>query len=282
VKLLFSQWRAELQKLLLRKRTYLGFGAFVLLELVIYILVTVQGQGWFRRMIQNEGEVFEKYFSGLTLGYIVLRLSVFLLGAIYLSLVAGDVVAKESEDGNLRLILARPISRLRLLALKYASCLLYTVVMIQFISWTALGLGVILRGWGGGLFAFAPEQQFVAFYDASTGLARYAMSTVSLSLSMMMATSIAFFLSCCWRIKPAAATIVSVSYLFIDMILREGRFMEDSRHLLLTEHMSSWSMVYYETIPWALMTKHYTILGGVSLTLFVLAAVVFESRDVKS
>jgi ABC-2 type transport system permease protein len=282
MKLFFVQWRSELHKLLARKRTFLGFGAFVLLEIVMYILVTVEGQGWFRRVIQNEGEVFEKYFSGLTLGYLVLRLSIFLLGAIYLSLVAGDVVAKESEDGNLRLILARPISRLRLLTLKYASCILYTVVLIQFIAWTALLLGIILRGWGGGLFAFAPEQQFIAFYDATEGLKRYAMSTVSVSLSMMIVTSIAFFLSCCWRIKPAAATIVAISYLFIDMILREGHFVENHRGLLITEHTAAWSMVFFEEIPWAVMFQHYAKLAGVSLTLFVLAAVVFESRDVKS
>ena len=54
MKLFFIQWRSELHKLLARKRTYLGFGAFVLLEIVIYILVTVQGQGFLRRMIQNE------------------------------------------------------------------------------------------------------------------------------------------------------------------------------------------------------------------------------------
>ena len=43
MKLFFIQWRAELHKLIARKRTFLGFGAFVLLEIVMLILVTVQG-----------------------------------------------------------------------------------------------------------------------------------------------------------------------------------------------------------------------------------------------
>ena len=42
---------------------------------------------------------------------IVVHLSVLLLGAIYLALVAGDIVAKENEDGHYRLLLVRPISR---------------------------------------------------------------------------------------------------------------------------------------------------------------------------
>src|SRR5438128_435337 len=136
-----------MRKMLARKRTFLGFGAFVLLEVVLYIVFHLDKvENWFRFMIQHQGEAFESYFSALTLGYFVLRLSVFLLGAIYLTLVAGDVVAKESEDGNLRLILARPVSRLRLLALKYLGCMVYAFVLIQFISWSALGLGVLVRG----------------------------------------------------------------------------------------------------------------------------------------
>ncbi len=282
MKLFFWQLRAELWKLMARKRTYLGFGAFILLELVLLLVFRLDNvENFFRRMISRQGEAFESYFSSLTMGYLVLRLAVFLLGGIYLSLVAGDVVAKENEDGNLRLLLTRPVSRFRLLSVKFVSCLLYTGVLIQFIAWTALLLGIAVRGWGGGLFAFAPEQEFMAFYDAGPGLERYAMATVTLTLSMCTACCIAFFFSC-WRIKPAAATITALSYMFLDMILREGHFMDSYRHLLLTHYMSSWSMVFFETIPWATLFRHYAILGGVGLTLFVLGCCIFESRDIKS
>jgi len=282
MRLFFWQLSAELRKMLARKRTFLGFGAFLLLEIVLFIVFHLDKvENVFRSMIQRQGEAFDSYFSGLTLAYMVLRLSVFLLGGIYLTLVAGDVVAKESEDGNLRLILTRPVSRLRLLTVKYISCLVYTVVLIQFIAWSALGLGVLLRGWGGGLFAFAPEQEFIAFYDANEGLQRFALSTITLSLGMMGASSIAFFFSC-WKIKPSAATITALSYLMIDMILREGHFMDSYKHLLLTHYMASWSMVFFDTIPWAILIRNYSLLAGAYLTLFVLGAMVFESRDVKS
>src|ERR1700712_289903 len=109
MRLLLTQWRAEMWKLMARKRTYLGFGAFFVLEIVIYFLLSQDfGNRWLRTMIQRGGESFSQYFSGLTVGYVVLRLAIVLLGGIYLTLVAGDVLAKESEDGNLRLILARP------------------------------------------------------------------------------------------------------------------------------------------------------------------------------
>ena len=197
MRLFLQQWRAELWKLFARKRTYLGFGAFVLLEIVVFVLFHLKGgENWMRMMIQKNGEVFDRYNSGLTLAFILLVIAVVLLGSIYLALVAGDVVAKESEDGVMRLLLARPVSRLRLMIVKFASCAVYTVVLMQFIAWTALGLGVLLRGWGGGLFVFVPERSILSFFDAGEGLQRYAIGCSLLSLSMMAATSVAFFFSC--------------------------------------------------------------------------------------
>jgi ABC-2 type transport system permease protein len=269
-------------KLLARKRTYLGFGAFLLLELVIYGMYHLKGgDKWLSIVIRNNGGVFEQYNSPLTVAIIVVVFAIVLLGAIYLSLVAGDVVAKESEDGGLRLLLARPVSRLRLLSLKYASCVVYTVALVQFIVWSALALGCLLRSWGGGLFVFVPERQILSFFDAGEGLRRYATASVFLCLSMMTPTSLAFFFSC-WRIKPATATISAMSYIFIDLVLRESHVMDSHKGWLVTHHMSAWALVFSEDIPWAKIIEHYTFLGGICLSLFVLGVLLFESRDVKS
>lgn len=280
--LFLRQWRAEMWKLLARKRTYLGFGAFVLLEILIFVFYHLKGgDTWIRAMVQRNGEVFERYNSCLTLALIILIFAVILMGAIYLTLVAGDVVAKESEDGVMRLLLARPVSRLRLMTVKFASCIVYTFVLMQFITWTALVLGLILRGWGGGLFIIVPERGIVGFFDATEGLKRYALGTLMLSLSMMTTTSIAFFFSC-WRIKPATATISAMSYLLIDLVLRESHFMDNYKSWLITHHMSAWTLIFVDEIPWAILIRDYTVLIGISLTLFVCGAIAFEIRDVKS
>jgi ABC-2 type transport system permease protein len=173
VKLFFWQLSAEITKMLARKRTFLGFGAFLVLEAVIYWVLHRDGvENSFARMIAKQGGTFEKYYSALTLGFIVLVFTL-LLGSVFMTLVAGDVVAKESEDGNLRLILARPISRLRLMVVKYISCLIYGFVLMQFLVWTVLLMGVALRGWGGGMFVPSPEEGTFCLFDAGEGLVRF-------------------------------------------------------------------------------------------------------------
>lgn len=119
------------------------------------------------------------------------------------------------------------------------------------------------------------------FWEWDPGLRRYALASLFLALSMTTVSSVAFFLSC-FPIKPSAATIGALTYVLIDLILRNTGFMESYKHLLLTHHMAMWARTLAADIPWALVLRSYSVLGAVNLTLFVLGAAVFESRDLKS
>ncbi len=279
--LFLQQWYGELLKLFARQRTYIGFGAFVALELLILMLIKKFGMGPIQKAIVGSGQSFEYYFSALTVASTIMGFAIFLLGALFLSLVAGDIVAKEGEDGHMRLLLARPVSRFRLLLLKYLTCSGYAFLLVQFFAWTSFFLGLILRGWGGGYFAIVPEVSVVAFYDWGPGLARYALSSLYLGVSMTVISSIAFFLSC-FRIKPAAATIGALTYVLVDFIMRNSGFMENYQHLLVTKHMAAWGRILAENIDWPLVCRGYAVILAVNITLFTLGYAVFESRDQKS
>jgi ABC-2 type transport system permease protein len=279
--LFFQQWRAEWLKLLARKRTYLGFGAFLALEAAVLTLVHIKGAAHFKTLITRQGQVFDEYYSAPTLALILLMASVFLLGGIYMTLVSGDIVAKESEDGHMRMLLARPVSRFRLLLVKYLTCVGYTILLVQFIAWSAMLMGLAVTGWGGGFFAFVPELGIAAFYDGSVGISKYIGASIALSLSMITVTSIGFMLSCL-PIKPAAATIGALSYMLIDFILRNMGFMEDYKHLLFTHHMQAAGRVLAEEPQWPVILRSFTVLGAMNLTFFLIGVGIFDTRDLKS
>lgn len=280
--LFFYQWQGELLKLFARRRTYIGFGAFLALEIVLLIVFRLQGvERIFERLISRQGQAFGEYYSAITLAQMILGFSVLLLGAIYLALVAGDIVAKEGEDGHYRLLLVRPVTRLRLLFIKYLTSTCYTFVLIQFIAWTAFLLGLAIKGWGGGFFVMIPESGILEFYQWAEGIERYALASCFLAVSMTTVSSVAFFLSC-FPIKPAAATIGALSYILVDLILRNTGFMENYDHFLLTKHMSTWGRIYAESIPWPVLVRSFTIIAAANASLFILGTAVFESRDLKS
>ena len=143
--LFFLQLWHELVKLFARRRTYIGFGAFLFMEGAVVVgLNRPFPQRKFREMIERNGYGFEQYFSGLTLGLQMVMWTVFILGGLYLSLVAGDVVSKEVEEGTMRLMLCRPVARWRLGLQKYLACAIYTLVLTFFIGGTALAFGTLL------------------------------------------------------------------------------------------------------------------------------------------
>jgi ABC-2 type transport system permease protein len=276
----------ELYKLFARRRSLIGFLAFVVLEFVVLlVLQTEPSQKAFRQGFAQAGlpaqMMFEHYFSATTLGLIVMAASSFLLASLFLCLVGGDIVAKEAEDGVLRMVLARPIGRLRLLLIKYLSCVLYTLMLGIFIGISSWILGIVLRGWGGALFVFLPERGIFALHEGSEALVRYGLATVALSLSLITVTSVAFFFSCL-PIKPAAATILALTYLFMEFILDKIPFFEAYRPYLSVTYTSTWVNTLVKDIPWDEMARDYAILGGINLGLFTMGYLIFRRRDFKS
>lgn len=279
--LFLLQLRGEFTKLFARKRTYIGFGVFVAIELALIALLSMDSvQKSLQKVITRSGYAAEEYLSGLTLALLVLVWSVFLLASLYLALISGDLVAKEAEDGTLRMILCRPISRARLLLIKAIACMAYTVVLVVFIAGTALIAG-LLYGGTGGLFVFVPTERLFALYDFSTGLTRYAWAIPCLALSLSTISSLGFFFSC-MNVKPAAATILTLSVFLVDMILKNIPFFEDIRGWFLTSKMNAWLSVFEYHIPWESMIASYTWLMAVNASLLLLAWVIFERRDFKS
>jgi len=279
--LFFLQLQGELWKLFARKRTYIGFGAFFGLEVVILILFQLpKVQHSWRHIIEQAGYEFEGYFSGLTLAFQILFWTVFLLGGLYVALVGGDIVSKEVEDGTMRMTLCRPVSRWRVLVLKYLAGLIYTFALTFFIGLSALGIGLLRQGVGG-FFAFQPLQKLFVLYDFESGLVRYLGSLPLLGFTLVNVVSLAFMFSCC-NVKPAAATICTLTYFTTDNIFRNIPYFDSLKPWFITSHIETWYNVYRSPIPWPQLIEDLTYLAGVDATFVLIGFVIFSSRDFKS
>jgi ABC-2 type transport system permease protein len=279
--LFLLQLKGELWKLFSRKRTYLGFGIFLGLELAILLLFQLpKVQRSYRHLLENAGYGFEQYFSGITLAFQIVFGSTALLGGLYVALVAGDIVAKEVEDGTLRMTLCRPVSRLRILGVKYLACIIYTFALTFFIGLSALAVGIARQGTGG-FFVYQPLERLFVVYDFAPGLVHYLGSLVPLALSLLSVTSLGFMLSCC-NLKPAAATIATLSYFMADMIFRGIPYFEEIKHWFITTHTESWYNALRSPLPWQTMIEDYSYLLAIDATFLVIAAAIFSSRDFKS
>jgi len=114
----------------------------------------------------------------------------------------------------------------------------------------------LIYGGAGGLFAADPIEKIFALYDFWPGLERYAAAIPLLALSLLTISALGFFFSCL-PMKPAAATILTLSILFIDMILKSIPYLDSIRQWFLTYHMAAWMHVFNYQVPWESMTESY-------------------------
>lgn len=279
--LFLSQLRGELWKLFARPRTHIGFGAYLAFEVLILVLSQLPpAKRWFQHFVENQGFSAEHYASGLTLGFSIVSWTVVMLGPLFLALVTGDIVAKEVEDGTMRMILSRPVARSRVVLVRYAAALIYTGILIAFIAVTALLVGFAKSG-AGGMLVFAPREKLLALYEFGPGLQRYLLAIPLLALSFTAVSSLGFFFSCC-NVKPAAATILCLAVHFIDHILQLIPQFASLQQYFLTTHMMTWMNIYRPVVPAMEMIQDYAYLFGVDATLLVLGIAVFQSRDFKA
>ena len=278
-----QQLRCELRKLFARPRTWMGYGAFLAMEAMILTVYKLEtSQRHMRGIVERNGLEFSTYYSSLTITFTIMLLSMFLLGSIYFALVAGDIVAKENEDGNLRMVFARPISRLRLLLVKYTAVSLYTFSFVFFVGISGYAMAVTAVGWEGGLFVMEPKMKvFAAYPDWSEGAARLALSAAGIGISMITLSSIAFMFSC-FKIKPAAATIITLTILFVDMILQSFPFFRPYESYFITWRMSAWVFLMEQYISWPKIIESFVFLVGLNFSMFTIGWLAFQTRDFKT
>lgn len=276
-------WRhlkSELWKLYGKKRTYIGFVAFLLAQNAMLLAFKfTRWQSDVQRVLAGNGYIAEEYISALTVAVVMLIPQTMLLMPLYASLVGGDLVAKEAEDGTLRMMLCRPISRLRLLMAKWVAGLVFSASLVLALGGTALASASIWFPWKS-MFVFAPGMLFSAM-DANEGFRLYLTSHLLMTLNSTVILGLAFMFSCL-NIKPAAATILALTYLFINLVMESIPFFDRYEEWFLPHHFRVWLLVYSNPTPWDRVGASLCVLGAFCVTTFIIGAAVFQTRDIKS
>lgn len=276
----YHHLRNELWKLFGKKRTYIGFGAFLLAQNAM--LLAFRFTHWQRNMEQvlaGNGYLARDYVSTLTVAVVMLIPQILLLMPLYAALVGGDLVAKEAEDGTLRMILSRPISRFRLLLVKWLAGVIFAAVLALALGATALVFARLWFPWRG-MFVFAPGMVF-NLLAANEGFKLYLCSHFFLAVNASVILGLAFMFSC-FNMKPAAATILALSFLFLNLVMEGIPFFEQYQEWFLPYHFRAWLLVYAQPIPWERVGGSLLILFAYNLTSFLIGAAAFQARDIKS
>ena len=225
---------AEIRRQAARRRTQLALGFMVLLPLIVLLAFEFgsgddddNGGGQFASLVDLATS------GGLNFALFSIFVSASFLLVVVVALFCGDTVASEASWGSLRYLLAAPVPRARLLAVKLVVALLYSLAALLTLTGTALLVGTLRYGW------HPLGSTIAAEIPAGEGLLRLLGIVGYLAVIMLVVAGLAFLLSV---LTDAALGAVGGAVLLwiLSGILDQIEALGSIRTVLPTNYSEAW------------------------------------------
>ncbi|NWF49419.1 MAG: ABC transporter permease subunit [Ignavibacteriaceae bacterium] len=274
--------RIELYKIYKKWRTYIGFIAIGVLVPLIQIAMLIEGERSLNFMTRNLQQSFVfvgNLLNGYLISYIVLN-SLVIHIPFLIALVAGDLLAGEATAGTYRMLITRPVSRMKIVSSKFLAGIIYTNSLVLWLAAISLGLGVIL--FGVGELIVINSAQIIIFAKADV-LWRFLLAYGCASLSMSVVASLAFLFSSLVEnaIGPIVTTM-AVIIIFIIISAIDIDFFQNIRPYLFTNHMMVWRNFFNDPVDVKEIIDSCLVLLGHIIGFFALTAFIFKRKDILS
>lgn len=218
-----------------RRRTQIGLGFMVVLPLIVLAAFALDAGddddggsgGEFDQLAQIAVS------GGLNFTLFTLLVSSGFLLVVVVALFCGDTVASEASWGSLRYLLAVPVPRSRLLAIKLVVSFAYSLLALLTLTATALVAGTLRYGW-------SPLQAPLAgSLPPGEGLVKMLGVVGYLAISLMVVGSLAFLLSVSTD-APLGAVGGAVLLQILSNILDQITALGSLRNVLPTHFGDAW------------------------------------------
>ena len=263
--------RSELALIFGRRRNQAGMGILAAVPVIIAIAVKVstphpgRGPDFFASITSN----------GLFVALAALTIELGLFLPLAVGTIAGDSVAGEANIGTLRYLLTVPVGRTRLLAVKFAAIVIFSMVATMWVSLVGAAAGLVLFGGG--------EMTLVSGTQIGMGQAvlRVLMATIYLGLCFASLGAIGLFISTLTE-QPIGATISVVVINVMSFILDSIPQLSWLHEWLPTHWWMSFGDVLRDPIAWGDITRGLLTAAGYALVFWLAAWARFSGKDVTS
>jgi len=245
---MLSLLKIELFKIFKRPRTYIAFAVIAVIIILIQIALKFGGEEYVGLMLSGMSGSFEEIpakdiLNGYLVCFIILNLLLIHV-PILVALVAGDAIAGEANMGTLRLIAAKPFSRIKLLTVKFIASVFYTLILLVWVAVLALFVSIAVFGvnWLG-----VPRELQFNVLEADDVMWRYALAFCFAAIGLICVAALAFMLSVFSdnSIGPIVATVCVIIVFTILTQLQIPFYDESVKPYLFTTHMLGWKGFFY-------------------------------------
>jgi len=276
---MYTLVKIELYKIFRKWRTYIGFAAIGVLVPVIQTAMYFQGAHFLEFMTRSFRDSFV-FVGNLLNGYLI---AYFILGSLtihipfLIALVAGDLLAGEATAGTYRMLITRPVSRLKLVSAKFIAGLIYTNLLVLWLAIISLGLGLIIFGVG----ELIVIKDVIIIFAQNDILWRFMFAYAFAALSMSVVMALGFLFSS--LVENAIGPIVTTMTVIIIFTIFSAiniDFFRMIKPYLFTNYMSTWRLIFDDPIDYNEIIKNCLVLTGHIIGFFGIALFIFKRKDI--
>ncbi len=264
--------RSELRLIFERRRNIAGMGVLASVPIIIAVSIAIAGTPQ-----PGEGPTFlsQVTSNGLFVGLAALGAELPLFLPLAVAAISGDAVAGEANIGTLRYLLAVPVHRTRLLAVKYAAILIFTVAAVLLVAAVGVLLGFALFGTGPVTLLSGTQ------VGTLEGLWRLLLVCGYLTVCLAAFGAIGLFVSTLTE-QPIGATIAVVGLAVISQILDAIAALAPIHEYLPTHYWLAFGDLLRDPISTDLITTGMLSAAAYALIFWTAAWARFVGKDVTS
>jgi ABC-2 type transport system permease protein len=263
---IYVAYRGELFKLLAQRRTWLGFATAAIGPIVYLLLELTQGPPH-GPLTNNLGH------TGVGFALVVVKLIAVFGPAVIAALVAGDVVASEQEEGTLKTVLTRGLTRSDLLLGKLLALFTYLAMAMAAFLVVSTVAGIIT--WGFHPLVNLSGQRISALH----ALALDVPAVIIYTLPVLAIASFGFFLS-----VVTGQSVPAVGGTLIYAMSLQGlaaiSAIRGAHPYLLTNQFTAWHDLFQTPAGGALILRDVWVSAAFALPPIAAALVIFNRRDI--
>jgi len=173
-------------------------------------------------------------------------------------IVAGSLLAREEEQGTMELLLARPVSRNRIVLEKIAG-LAAIIASLTLFSWVGLWIGKLL------------------VHEFSISLDKMALCVINAGLLALALGALTFLITSLKSSRGLATGLVGTYFVasyIVGMFGEQVSWLKHFSFLSLFDYYQSADILHGTLNPW-----NFVILGSIVVICYLLATIAFSHRD---
>lgn len=264
--------RSELRLIFGRRRNLAGLLVLASVPVLITVAVKVSSPGNDRGGPDFFSSITE---NGLFVALAALTLELGLFLPLAVAAISGDSIAGEANIGTLRYLLTVPVQRSRLLGVKYAAIVIFSMVATLTVTVTGLVAGLMVFG-GGNMTLLSGMQ--IGFCE---GLLRVLAATAYLALCFASLGAVGLFISTLTE-QPIGAMIAVVMFSTSSFILDSIPQVSWLHPFLITHNWLAFGDLFRAPIAWDGVQQGLYVAAAYAVVFWLAGWARFGAKDVTS